>query len=365
MLPTGCKTCGAGMVTGLGSGCCPKCLLQTAFSSRAARSPTARLAASVSQRFPAVLRSSSAYTVLARIACGGMGAVYKARQLSLRRVVAIKMLLDGPLATEVDLYRLRTEAELAARLQHPNIIAIHDLGEQEGQYYFCMDYIDGVTLSKLARARPLVPERAARYVRTVAEAMHYAHEHGVLHRDLKPSNIIIDGFDQPRITDFGLAKRLSAPQKRSVHSNPTGAPGQARVCAQKRTSGARRASFDLTLIGQVVGSPGYLSPEQASGQGEAVGPGSDVYSIGAMLYYLLTSRPPFSARDIPTTLRLVREAAPVRPRLLNARVPQALENICLTCLAKEPSHRYSSAQALAAALQSFLVGTCATSEAAA
>ena len=353
---SGCKTCGAGMVTGLGSGCCPKCLLQTAFSSRAAGSAASRFAASVSQRFPAVLRSSSAYTVLARIACGGMGAVYKARQLNLRRVVAIKMLLDGPLATEVDLYRLRTEAELAARLQHPNIIAIHDLGEQDGQYYFCMDYIDGVTLSKLARARPLAPERAARYVRTVAEAMHYAHEHGVLHRDLKPSNIIIDGFDQPRITDFGLAKRLIAPQKRSVRSNLTGAPRQAvasRACAQKRTSGARRASSDLTLIGQVVGSPGYLSPEQASGHGEAVGPGSDVYSIGAILYYLLTSRPPFFARNIPTTLRLVREAAPVRPRLLNARVPQALEDICLTCLAKQPGHRYSSAQALAAACSVF------------
>jgi len=264
------------------------------------------------------------YDLIEEIARGGMGVVYKARQRSLNRVVALKMILAGHLASEADVRRLYREAEAAAGLQHPNIVAIHEVGEHYGQHYFSMDYVEGRSLADVVRDGPLAPERAATYVRTIAEAIHYAHEQGILHRDLKPSNVLIDAADRPRVTDFGLAKRVEA-------------------------------GGGLTVTGAVVGTPSYMPPEQAAGGrlGE-VGPASDVYSLGAILYELLVARPPFRAETTLDTVLLVLDAEPVLPRKLNPAVPRDLETICLKCMEKRPSRRYGSARELADDLGRYL-----------
>ena len=263
------------------------------------------------------------YEVLERIGRGGMGAVYKARQLSLDRVVALKLLPLGPWSGVEAVQRFQTEARAAAALQHPNIVAVHDVGEQDDQPFFSMDFVEGPTLAELVRDQPLRSERAAAYLKTIAEAVQYAHEQGILHRDLKPSNILIDAADQPRITDFGLAKRL-------------------------------QGDSDLTLTGEVLGSPNFISPEQAEGRSGAIGPASDVYSLGALLYHLLTRQPPFQADTLTTLLKHVLEADPVPPHLLNPNIPEDLETICLKCLEKEPARRYASARDLANDLARFL-----------
>jgi WD40 repeat protein/tRNA A-37 threonylcarbamoyl transferase component Bud32 len=263
------------------------------------------------------------YELLEEVGHGGMGVVFKARQNRLERVVAIKVLRAGWLAKAGELARFRSEARTLAGLHHPNIVAVHEVGEHDGQPYFSMDFVAGRTLEELARGHPLPQSRAAQYVRRIAEAIQYAHEHDVLHRDLKPSNVIIDGDDQPRVTDFGLAKRLEG-------------------------------DSDLTMTGQLLGSPNFMPPEQASaGRGE-VGPASDVYSLGALLYHLLTGRPPFLCETITDTLRQVAENNPASPRLLVPTVPKDLETICLKCLQKEPKQRYASAQAVADDLGRFL-----------
>jgi serine/threonine protein kinase/WD40 repeat protein len=271
------------------------------------------------------------YEVMEEIARGGMGVVYKARQISLNRVVAVKMILTGRLAKAADLQRFRAEAEMAARLQHPNIVAIHEVGEFEGQPFFMMDYVEGRSLADLSHNEPLPAKLAAAYLRTIAEAVQYAHSKGVLHRDLKPSNILIDQNDQPRITDFGLAKRLDESALSTPHS-------------------------PLTVTGQVLGSPNFMPPEQATGDRAAVGTASDVYSLGAILYQLLTGRPPFMAETLTQTLRLATEAEPAAPRLLNPAASPDLETVCLKCLQKDPRRRFSSAQELADELGRFLHG---------
>jgi WD40 repeat protein/serine/threonine protein kinase len=265
----------------------------------------------------------SDYELLEEIARGGMGVVYKARQVSLDRIVAVKMLLFGPLASKDYVQRFRVEASAAASLQHPNIVAVHEVGVHQNQHYLVMDYVAGQTLSKLSGGQPLPARAAARYVKTIAEAIHFAHEHGVLHRDLKPSNVLIDLNNEPRVADFGLAKRLDA-------------------------------DSDLTLSGQVLGSPNYMSPEQASGRRGKVGRHSDVYSLGAILFHLLTGRPPFVAETVSETIQLVLEREPFTPRGLVAGIPRDLDTICLRCLEKEPAKRYATAQALAAELDRFL-----------
>ncbi|MGH7970596.1 MAG: WD40 repeat domain-containing serine/threonine protein kinase, partial [Limisphaerales bacterium] len=265
--------------------------------------------------------------MLEEIARGGMGVVYKARQKSLDRIVAVKVLLFGGHAGKGLAQRFRTEAAAAASLQHPNIVAIHEVNAHEGQPFFVMDFVDGQSLARLnsecevRNAEWL--RRAVRYVKTVAEAIQYAHERGILHRDLKPSNVLIDPFDQPRVTDFGLAKRLH-------HDS------------------------ELTLSGQVLGSPNYMPPEQAAAKHGLVGRRSDVYSLGAILYHLLTGRPPFVGETLTDTLQEVLNTEPLSPRLLNPSVPRDLETLCLKCLEKEPARRYQTAQALAEDLERFL-----------
>ena len=269
------------------------------------------------------LRGFGDYELLAEIARGGMGVVYKARQISLNRVVALKMILAGQFASERDVKRFYTEARAAANLQHPHIVAIHEVGQSEGQHYFSMDYVDGKSLAQIVRENPLPPAKAATYLKTIAEAIDFAHRHGILHRDLKPANILIDTFDQPRVTDFGLAKRLES-------------------------------SDQLTSTGAVMGTPSYMPPEQAGADGGNIGPASDVYSLGAIVYESLTGRAPFVADSLIVTLNMVLNTEPVSPRVLNDQVPRDLETICLKCLQKEPRNRYASAAALAEDLGRFL-----------
>jgi len=252
-----------------------------------------------------------------------MGVVYEARQVSLNRKVALKMILAGEFAGPQFVKRFQTEAEAAARLKHPNIVAIHEIGAQEGRHWFSMDYVDGPNLQEAVRKGPFSPKRAASLVQILAEAIHYAHQQGVLHRDLKPSNVLIGPADQPVITDFGLAKVLSS-------------------------------DTELTLSGQVLGTPHYLPPEQALGKRGKVGPWSDVYGLGAILYFLLTGRPPFQAEELTEVLEQVVHREPISPRLLNPSMPRDLETICLKCLEKEAARRYESAQGLADDLGRFL-----------
>lgn len=263
------------------------------------------------------------YELLEEIGRGGMGVVHKARQLSLGRVVAVKRLPFSATTNPDYVKRFRVEASAAASLQHPNIVAIHEVGVHQGQHYFAMDYIEGQSLARVVAAGPLPVHRAARYVKIVAEAIEYAHQRGILHRDLKPSNILLDPFDQPRVTDFGLAKKLEG-------------------------------DSSLTLSGQVLGSPNYMPPEQADAGRGNVGRPSDVYALGATLYHLVTGRAPFVAATVAETLRQLQTEEPVSPQLLNPAVPRDLATICLKCLEKEPEKRYATAQSLADELGRFL-----------
>ncbi|MEZ6060334.1 MAG: protein kinase [Planctomycetaceae bacterium] len=263
------------------------------------------------------------YVLLNEIARGGMGVVYRARQTTLNRVVALKMISCGELASREEVERFLGEARAAANLQHPNIVAIHEIGEQDGRHYFSMDFVEGASLAERIQEAPLPAMTAARYMATVAEAMHFAHSKNIIHRDLKPSNILIDRSDQPRVTDFGLAKRLDT-------------------------------DSELTGVGVVIGSPSYMSPEQASGGQRKVSAASDIYSMGATLYALLTGRPPFRAESAVQTLIQVTHSECVPPRLLNPAIPRSLEVICLKCLEKDAERRYRTAGDLAEDLRRFL-----------
>jgi serine/threonine-protein kinase len=278
---------------------------------------------------PAEGRRFGDYELLAEIARGGMGVVYKARQHGLNRIVALKMILAGRLAGEDDLQRFRTEAEAAAHLHHPNIVPIHEVGEIDCQHFFSMGFVDGITLTQRLAQGPLPGKAAARYVRQIARAVHYAHGRGILHRDLKPANIMIDAADEPQVTDFGLAKRLGGDS------------------SQTRT-------------GAILGTPSYMAPEQAAGKSKELGPACDVYGLGAVLYELLTGKPPFRSETPLDTIWCVMEREPIPPRLLNPKVDRDLETICLKCLEKDPRHRYASAEALANDLQHYLNGDSIT-----
>lgn len=270
-------------------------------------------------------RAFGDYQLLGSIGVGGMGVVYKARQRKLNRLVALKMIRAGQFADEHDVERFHLEAEAAASLRHPHIVAVHEVGQYDGQHFFTMDFIEGRGLDELVRENTFPPPQAARLVKIIAEAIHFAHEKGILHRDIKPSNILLDdAHDQrPLLTDFGLAKRISD-------------------------------ESGMTMSGAIVGTPSYSAPEQLKGNGKQVGPASDVYGLGALLYELLASRPPFRAATPLETVRQVLDSEPASPRLLNPDVPRDLETICLKCLEKEPASRYASAEELAAELDRYL-----------
>lgn len=265
------------------------------------------------------------YELLEEIARGGMGVVFKARQTKLNRIVALKMILSGHLAGEEEVQRFQLEAEAAANLDHPGIVPIHEIGEHDGQHYFSMGFVDGDSLQRELRDGPFSAKRAATVVQQVSESIAYAHECGVIHRDLKPANVLIDSGGQPKVTDFGLAKQVES-------------------------------DSDLTRTGAVMGTPSFMPPEQAAGKTDLVGTQADVYSLGAILYSLLTGRPPFQAATPIDTLMQVIEREPVAPRSLNPKLPQDLETICLKCLEKEPAKRYESAVALSDELGRYLKG---------
>jgi serine/threonine-protein kinase len=263
------------------------------------------------------------YELREEIGRGGMGVVYRARQLTLGREVAVKMILRGNLASNAERDRFAAEAQAAAKLDHPGIVPVYEVGEVQSRPYFSMKYVSGTTLAQRLADGPLPPREAASLLSSVARAIHFAHMRGVLHRDLKPSNILIDEAGEPHVTDFGLAKQIEAGET-------------------------------LTKTGAVLGTPAYMAPEQAAGQRGQIGPASDVYSLGVILYHMLTGRPPFQAASPAEMVLLVLEQDPVPPRLLNPKADRDLEMICLRCLQKPIDLRYPSAAALADDLDAYL-----------
>ncbi len=265
------------------------------------------------------------YDLREEVGRGGMGIVYKAWDRTLQRMVALKMVLRAELASPAELERFRAEARLAAGLEHEHIVPVYAVGEHEGQAFFTMQFVEGTTLARRLAAGPLPAREAAECLLAICGAVHQAHQQGLLHRDLKPSNILLDREGRPLVTDFGLAKRVEG-------------------------------GGSLTRSGAIVGTPSYMSPEQAAGSRGRLAPASDVYSLGAILYEMLTGRPPFQAATALDTLLLVLNQDAVPPRLLNPQVDRDLELICLKCLQKPADLRYTSAAALADDLRAYLDG---------
>ncbi len=273
---------------------------------------------------PGPLSRLDDYELVREVGRGGMGVVFQARDVKLNRVVALKMIRDGALANADELQRFDKEAAAAAQFQHPNIVALFHIGKHAQRPYFCMEYISGTSLAERVALGPIAGRRAAVYLEATARAVHYAHQRGILHRDLKPGNILLDENDQPKVTDFGLAKSM--------------------------TTGS-----DQTRTGAVLGTPSYMSPEQAAGL-RTLGPQADVYSLGAILYELLTGKPPFCGETALATLKLVAEQEPISPQLINPLADTDLVTICLKCLEKDPRRRYATADALADDLARHLRG---------
>ena len=314
-------------------GHCPKCLLELGFG------PDREEPEVLSQPRPGRERGFADYELLEQIGRGGMGVIYKARQRALNRLVALKMISAGEFASPMLIQRFHLEAEAAANLHHPNIVPIYETGEHEGQHFFSMELIDGAGLDRYIttagfwfeqtpgkdktslRARH---EQIARIMAKVARAVDYAHQHGVLHRDIKPSNVVVDRQGEPHLTDFGVAKVIG------------------------------HAGSSLTASGMIMGTPSYMAPEQAAGQGKRVTTAADIYSLGAILYAMLTGQPPFRAETPVQTLKQVVEQEPKHPTTFSEGVDRDLANICMKCLEKEPQGRYRSAAALADDLERWL-----------
>lgn len=297
-----CSRCGTPLGRDVGGGVCVSCMLEDALPSAESFAQDLELDQGLVQRF-------GPYELLEEIGRGGMGVIYKARQVGLQRIVAVKMLLAGEFADAKARSRLLREAKIASRLNHPGIVTIHDVGEHEGRPFFAMEYVAGANLARVCRDGLLSLEKAARYVEELARAVHYAHQHGVIHRDLKPANVLITPDDQPKLTDFGLTKSL----------------------------------IDPTRTIESAGSPNFMAPEQADSSLGPTGTATDVFGLGAILYYVLTGRAPAIGESLAETLRAVVACEPVSPLALRPALPRDLATIALRCLEKDPGRRYSSA----------------------
>src|SRR5216117_1013297 len=320
---TVCRNCGEKIFGDAPKGLCPACVLETGLGPLTDES----VAGVVDSGSPAeVLMDFGDYELLEELGRGGQGVVYRARQKSLNRTVALKVIGLGQWATQAHLKRFRREAESAANLDHPCIVPIYDVGEREGSCCFSMKFIEGGQLDEVAKRTPISIRNAAELIAKLARTVHYAHEHGILHRDIKPGNILVDAKGEPHLTDFGLARLLET----------------------KST---------VTHTMDVLGTPSYMAPEQASGHNPATAgltSATDVYGLGAVFYQLLTGHPPFAGGTTYETVRLVLETEPRQPRLWNRKIDRELSTICLKCLEKDPKRRYSSALALAEDLEHWL-----------
>ena len=335
-----CRKCGAKIFSDVPEGLCPRCVLKSALGNF----PDAAVAGGVDpgrsdtpsaadeNAAPNNKNSASAaellgelgdYELLEEVGRGGQGVVFRARQKSLNRTVALKVISLGQWASKAHLKRFRLEAEAAARLEHPGIVPIHEVGERDGSCYFSMKFIEGGQLDEVVRREPMSIRRAVELIAKVARTVHYAHEHGILHRDIKPGNILLDAKGEPHLTDFGLARLVES-----------------------------ESSVTQTL--DVLGTPSYMAPEQAVGNNAAVSSATDVYGLGAVLYQLLTGQPPFAGGATYETIKLLLDTEPRQPRLLNPKIDRDLSTICLKCLEKDPKRRYSSALGLAEDLERWL-----------
>ena len=306
-----CRRCGAAIPPDSPQHSCGACLLETALESDEA------VAGGGDPGRPSPMSMDFGdYELIEQIGRGGQGVVFRARQKSLNRTVALKIIGLGQWATKAHLKRFRLEAEAAARLEHPGIVPIHEVGERDGSCYFSMKFVEGGQLDAIPKREPMPIRPAVELIAKVARTVHYAHEHGILHRDIKPGNILLDAKGEPHLTDFGLARLVES-----------------------------ESSVTQTL--DVLGTPSYMAPEQAVGNNTAVSSATDVYGLGAVLYQLLTGQPPFAGGTTYETIRLLLDTEPRQPRLLNPKIDRDLSTICLKCLEKDPKRRYSSALALA------------------
>jgi eukaryotic-like serine/threonine-protein kinase len=335
-----CRKCGSEIFADAPEGLCTACLFETGLGllahpsvaadddsgsaedvSNATTAPQIKKA----PRSAKTLADFGDYELLEEIGRGGQGVVYRARQKSLNRTVALKVIGLGHWATQAHLKRFRLEAEAAASLEHPGIVPIHEVGERDGSYYFSMKFIEGGQLDQVVRREPMTIRRAVELIAKVARTVHYAHEHRILHRDIKPGNILLDAKGEPHLTDFGLARLIET-----------------------------ESTVTRTL--EVLGTPSYMAPEQAVGNNAQLTSATDVYGLGAVFYQLLTGHPPFAGGTTFETVRLVLDTEPRQPRLWNPKIDRDLNTICLKCLEKDPRRRYSSALALAADLERWLKG---------
>jgi TolB-like protein/tRNA A-37 threonylcarbamoyl transferase component Bud32/Tfp pilus assembly protein PilF len=334
-----CRKCGAKIFSDAPEGLCAKCVLKTALTlppdapvaagdddgsaenveANAAAAPHSKKAA----RAVELLGELGDYELLEEVGRGGQGVVFRARQKSLNRTVALKVISLGQWASKAHLKRFRREAEAAASLDHPSIVPIYEVGERDGQCYFSMKFVEGGQLDEVVRRTPMSIRQAAQLIAKVARTVHYAHEHGILHRDIKPGNILLDQKGEPHLTDFGLARLIET-------------------------------ESTVTRTMEVLGTPSYMAPEQAVGSNSVVSSVTDVYGLGAVLYQLLTGHPPFAGGTTYETIKLLLDTEPKQPRLLNPKLDRDLSTICLKCLEKDPKRRYSSALALAEDLEHWL-----------
>src|SRR5881409_2641066 len=335
-----CRKCGAKIFPDAPRGLCTACMLETALGilpdavaevdssagsldelSRDTAKPTSGIKEAV--RAATMLGQLGDYELLEEIGRGAQGVVFRARQKSLNRTVALKVIGLGQWATKAHLKRFRREAEAAASLDHPCIVPIYEVGERDGSCYFSMKFVEGGQLDEVIHRTPMSIRQAAELIAKVARTVHYAHEHGILHRDIKPGNILLDAKGEPHLTDFGLARLIET-------------------------------ESTVTRTKEVMGTPSYMAPEQAMGNNAAVNSATDVYGIGAVLYQVLTGQPPFAGGTTYETIKLLLDTEPKPPRLLNPKIDRDLSTICLKCLEKDSKRRYSSALALAEDLERWL-----------